>query len=176
MSHYTNETGRLIIVQDDTETPVFAQVKGGTLHCMVRATDKDTFDAMAISVGLLVRENPGIPEMVDADGNVIRPAEPASGDYVPAPGATITKIGPHVITPAVVDDEGNVTTPAVMDERYHANFWLPATQGGAWEALCVQWMSNGSDGQSNAAEAGKVYQGIELIDPLSISTPANVLL
>ena len=176
MSHHTSETGQLIIVSGDTETPVYAQVKGGILHCMVRATDKDTFDTMAINVGLLVHENPAIPEMVDVDGNVIRPAEPASGDYVPAPGATITRIGPHVIIPAVVDDEGNVTTPPVMDTRYHANFWLPATQGGAWEALCVQWMASGADGQANAAETGKVFQGIELIDPLSICSPANVLL
>jgi hypothetical protein len=38
MSHHTSETGQLIIVSGDTETPVYAQVKGGILHCMVRAT------------------------------------------------------------------------------------------------------------------------------------------
>jgi hypothetical protein len=34
----------------------------------------------------------------------------------------------------------------------------------------------GTEGTPNGSEASKVAQGIELIDPLSVATPHNVLL
>ena len=177
MSHYTNEDGRLIVVQDDTETPVFAEVKGGILHCMVRATDEDTFNAVGLQVGLLVHENPAQDAVLDEEGNVVQEAVAPSGAIIPASGNTVTRIGPHVITPAVLDDEGNVVTPAVTDDRFHANFWLGSdvTARGNWEQWCIQWMA-GADGTPNGSEESKATQGIELIDPLSVATPHNVLL
>ena len=177
MSHYTNEDGRLIVVQDDTETPVFAEVKGGILHCMVRATDEDTFNAVGLQVGLLAHENPAQDAVVDEDGNVVQEAVAPSGAIIPASGNTVTRIGPHVITPAVLDDEGNVVTPAVTDDRFHANFWLGSdvTARGNWEQWCIQWMA-GADGTPNGSEESKATQGIELIDPLTVATPHNVLL
>jgi len=174
MSHYTNEDGRLIVVQDDTETPVFAEVKGGILHCMVRATDEDTFNAVGLQVGLLAHENPAQDAVVDEDGNVVQEAVAPSGAIVPAKGNTVTRIGPHVITPAVLDEDGNEVTPAVMDSRFHANFWIPASS--EWEELIVEWANHGTAGASNGSESAVSHQGIELIDPLSVTTPHNVLL
>ena len=177
MSHYTNEDGRLVVVQDDTETPVYAKLSGGILHCMVRANDEATFDAVGLSVGLLTHENEGSAEVLDEEGNVVQEAVAPSGAIIPASGNTVTRIGPHVITPAVLDDEGNVVTPAVTDDRFHANFWLGSdvTARGNWEQWCIQWMA-GADGTPNGSEESKVAQGVELIDPLSVATPHNVLL
>ena len=178
MSHYTNEDGRLIVVSEDgTETPVYAKLSGGILHCMVRANDEDTFNAVGLQVGLLVHENPAQDAVLDEDGNVLQEAVEASGAIIPASGNTVTRIGPHVITPAVLDDDGNVVTPAVTDDRYHANFWLGSevVSRGNWEQWCIQWMA-GTDGTPNSSEESKVAQGIELIDPLSVATPHNVLL
>ena len=177
MSHYTNEDGRLVVVQDDTETPVYAKLSGGILHCMVRCTDEATFDAVGLSVGLLTHENEGSAEVLDEEGNVVQEAVAPSGAIIPASGNTVTRIGPHVITPAVLDDEGNVVTPAVTDDRFHANFWLGSdvTARGNWEQWCIQWMA-GADGTPNGSEESKVAQGVELIDPLSVATPHNVLL
>ena len=156
---------------------MFAEVKGGILHCMVRATDEDTFNAVGLQVGLLAHENPAQDAVVDEDGNVLQEAVEASGAIIPAIGNTVTRIGPHVITPAVLDDEGNEVTPAVMDNRYHVNFWLGSevVARGNWEQWCIQWMS-GADGTPNGSEESKATQGIELIDPLSVATPHNVLL
>src|SRR6056300_639640 len=111
MSHYTNEDGRLIVVSEDgTETPVYAKLSGGILHCMVRANDEATFDAVGLQVGLLQYENPAQDAVLDEEGNEVTPAVPASGAIIPVSRATVTRIGPHVITPAVLDDEGNEVT------------------------------------------------------------------
>jgi len=175
---YTNEDGRLIVVQDDTETPVYAKLSGGVLHCMVRTVDEATFDAVGLSVGLLSYENPAQPEVLDEDGNVVQEAVEASGAIVPSAGNTVTRIGAHVITPAVLDDEGNEVTPAVTDDRYHVNFWLGAdvVARGAWKPWIIQWMASDINGTPNKDESSLAMNGIELIDPLSVTTPSNVLL
>lgn len=174
MSHYVNEDGRLIVVlEDSTEVPVFATLSGGILHCMVRANDEATFDAVGLQVGLLQHENPAQDAVLDEEGNEVSPAVPASGAIIPVSGATVTRLGPYVITPAVLDDEGNETTPAVMDNRYHANFWIREESN--WESWIVQWMA-GTPGSPNANEASIEALGVELIDPLTVSSPANVLL
>ena len=59
---------------------VYTTLEGGLLSCMVRATDKATFDAQALAVGLKVYQNPAIPAVIDPEtGEVITPAVPASG-------------------------------------------------------------------------------------------------
>lgn len=175
MSYFTDESGRLHVVDaEDNATPVFAKVSGGVLHCMVRCTDEATFDAVGLSVGLLTHENEGSAEVLDEEGNVVQEAVAPSGAIVPSKGNTVTRIGPHVITPAVLDEDGNEVTPAVMDSRFHANFWIPAS--GSWEELIVEWANHGTDSASNGSESAVSHQGIELIDPLSVTTPHNVLL
>ena len=173
--NYTDETGRLYV--DDT--PVYAKLSGGVLHCMIRCTDEATFEAVGLQVGLLRYENPAQDAVVDPEtGEEITPAVPASGAVIPTQGNTVTRIGSHVITPATYDEEGNEVTPAVMDDRFHVNFWLSpeATKRGEWESWIVQWMSNGTLAQQNKSEVALKYQGVELIDPLTVGTPSNVLL
>ena len=173
--NYTNENGRLIVVQEDgTEVPVYARLSGGVLHCMVRATDEATFDAAGLQVGLLQHENPAQDAVLDDEGNEVSPAVPASGEIIPVSGATVTRIGPHVITPAVLDEDGAVVTPAVTDDRFHANFWI--REDSDWETWIVQWMASDIEGTPNKDESSLAMNGIELIDPLSINTPTNVLL
>lgn len=158
---------------------VYAALSGGVLACMVRATDKATFDAQALAVGLKVYTNPAQPAVVDLEtGEVITPAVEASGPLIPAPGITTTELGPLVLTPAVLDAEGTVVTPAVLDTRYHANFWLgpAAVARGEWEGWGVLWSIHGADATPNNLEEGVEYGGIELIDPMTVSSPSNILL
>lgn len=153
MISYDDE-GRLLI--DDTR--VYAALSGGKLSVMVRATDRATFFAVAEQVGLVE---------ADEDGNV-----------APIRDVTITELGPYVITPATFDEDGNELTPAVLDNRYHVNFWLGPTvvERNQWQAWLLQWMENGEAAQPNKDEASVGLSGIELIDPATIKSPANVLL
>ena len=172
---YTDENGRLYVVdEDDTETPVFASLSGGVLHCMIRCADEATFEAAGLQVGLLQYENPAEDAVVDPEtGDEITPAVPASGDLIPSGTATVTRMGPHTITPAVLDDDGAEVTPAVMDNRYHVNFWVREYTN--WEEWIVQWMA-GTPGSPNADENSIAIMGVELIDPMTVVTPHNVLL
>lgn len=160
------------------DTRVYVAIEGGRLWAMIRATDEDTFTTQALAVGLKVYTNPAQPAVIDEDGTVITPAVPASGPLIPAPGVTITEMGPYVLTPAVLDADGNVVTPAVMDNRYHVNFWLaPAVvERNNWYQWALAWTTNGQPGTPNHTEESVVYEGIELIDPLTVSSPSNVML
>jgi hypothetical protein len=162
-----------------TEEPrLYVSIEGGRLWAMVRATDQATFDQKALEVGLKVYTNPAQDEVLDEEGNVVTPAVPASGPLIPAPGVTITEIGPLVLTPGTYAEDGTEITPPVMDNRYHVNFWLsPAiVERGLWMQWALDWTENGQPGTPNHAEESVVYEGIELIDPLTVSSPSNVLL
>ena len=174
MSNTVDDFNRPIIGDE----PVYARLSGGVLHCMVRATDEDTFNSVAQMVGLLVHQNAGTDAVVDEEGNVITPAVPPSGPLVPTQGNTVTRIGPQVLTPGTYDDEGNELTPPVLDNRYHCNFWLgpETTARGEWINWIEQWMANGTLAEQNKSEVALKYEGIELIDPSTIGTPSNVLL
>lgn len=67
---------------------------------MFKATDKAAWDAFALASGLTV-----------ADGDIT---------FV-APGFSMSEIGAIAIAPPVFDAEGNLVTPAVMDEHHHVN-------------------------------------------------------
>jgi len=151
----------------------------GNLWAMIRATDKATFDAQALAVGLKVHKHPAQPEVIDPETQeVIREAVPASGPLVPAPGVTIAELGPHVITPGEYDDEGNETKAPVMDTRHHVNFWLSAqlVEAGLWTQWAATWSVYGAQAEANKQEVALEYQGVELIDPLTIDSPSNRLL
>jgi hypothetical protein len=164
---------------EDTQEPrLYVSIEGGRLWAMVRATDQATFDQKALEVGLKVYTNPAQDEVLDEDGNVVTPAVPASGPVIPAPGVTITEIGPLVLTPGTYAEDGTEITPPVMDNRYHVNFWLAPrlVERGLWMQWALAWTENGQPGTPNHAEESVVYEGIELIDPLTVSSPSNVLL
>lgn len=154
MSYEVTESG--VFVESHR---VYVAIRGGVLKAMVRATDKATFDAQAVSVGLKVTDE-------------------ETGALKPAPGVTITEMGPYVLNPATYDADGNVTTPAEVGDRYHVNFWLSPdlVEVGKWEGWALAWSFYGQDGVPNKNEQSLVYDGIELIDPMTVPTPHNVLL
>jgi len=160
------------------EPRLYVSIEGGRLQAMVRATDQATFDQKALEVGLKVYTNPAQAEVLDEDGNVVTPAVPASGPLISAPGVTITEIGSLVLTPGTYAEDGTEITPPVMDNRYHVNFWLAPrlVERGLWMQWALAWTENGQSGTPNHAEESVVYEGIELIDPLTVSSPSNVLL
>jgi len=160
------------------DTRVYVTLEGGRLWAMVRATDKATFDAKALEVGLKVYTNPAQPEVLDEEGNVVTPAVEASGELIPAPGVTITEMGPHVLVPGTYDQDGNEVTAPVLDNRFHSNFWLGPhlVERGLWKQWALAWTANGQAGTPNNAEESVVYEGIELIDPVTVTSPANRML
>ena len=156
---------------------IYAVMDRGNLWCMVRATDKATFDAQALDVKLKVYTNPAQDEVLDEEGNVVTAAVPASGPLISAHDVTISELGSHVLTAGIYDADGNETTAPVMDNRYHVNFWLaPAMVArGKWMQWTTLWTHYGSAIVANKQEDGTAMRGIELIDPATVAHPANVL-
>lgn len=72
-----------------------------------------------------------------------------------APGIFIDEIGPIVITPAVLDKQGEIVTPAVIDEAHHVN---------------VRVMSRSIDLAALAAGGS----GVEWIDPAIVTSPERI--
>jgi hypothetical protein len=52
--------------------------------------------------------------------------------------------------------------------------WL--VERGLWEQWALTWTQNGQPAQANHNEEAVEYQGIELIDPATVTTPSNILL
>lgn len=163
------------------EAPVMVNValSGGMVDAYVRATDRDTFDAAALVAGLTYE----VMETV-VDEETGEETQQPTGEIRTARGVEIYHIGPVVITPAVMDEEGNVTTPAVMDTRHHVNFRMgePAisrtdADGLLWHKWATYWTTQGADDtQINNAEEGKILLGVSLIDPDTISSKAQAVL
>ena len=169
------DTGHLIV---DGQR-VYVAIRGGILHCMVRAADQATFWQQAQLVGLVENKNPGAPAILDPEtGEEITPAVPPSGPLVPVRGVTITEIGPYVITPGTYDQDGNEITPPVLDNRWHVNFWLDheLTMLGRWQQFALAWTANGQPVDPMREEEAIHHAGIELIDPNTVKSPSNMLL
>lgn len=164
------------------EAPVMVNValSGGMVDAYVRCADRATFDAAALVAGLTYE----VMETV-TDPETGEETQQPTGEIRTARGVEIHHIGPVEITPAVMDEEGNVTTPAVMDTRHHVNFRMgePAVsrtdEEGTllWQKWAAQWTAAGADDtQINNAEEGKVMLGVSLIDPDTISSKARTVL
>lgn len=96
-------------------------------------------------------------------------------DGVPIDGANINVIGPVVVTPAILDAQGNTLVPPVLDERYHVNLRLRDDLN--WQAVALAWMAYGvPDPDQNAAEVAQELSQVSLIDPDTISSPSQVWL
>ena len=165
---------------DESPVPVFVAMSGGMLDAYVRATDRATFDAAALVAGLTyeVMQNITDPETGET-------TQEPTGEIATAKGVEIHHIGSVELTPAVLDEDGNVTTPATFDPRHHANFRMgePAVSRTnefgnlLWHVWGLAWTQGGTpDLQRNAAEDGRKLYGVTLIDPDTISIPARVWL
>ena len=133
-------------------------IENGVLRAMIRAESKMTFDGAALSVGL---------RYLNDEGETVTPRS-----------VTISEVVPYVITPATYDTEGNELTPAVVDNRYHGNFWIDLARADEllWQQWGSLWTINGQLAAANANEVAYEYNGVELIDPMTVSSPSNVLL
>jgi hypothetical protein len=128
---------------------------------MARAASKEIFDAVALSARLLVNDE---------------------GQVRPAHGIHLDRIGEMVITPAIMNDEGEVTEPAAIDKRYHVNIRItePALSDSTdgeiedWKLIVMQWASIGKDGHANAEEQSKEVNGVELIKQATVKSPSRV--
>ena len=158
---------------------VFATLSGGILHIMVRATSRETYLEQALTVGLLKYANEGSPAVINPEtGEVLVPEVLPSGPLIPSSGVTITELGPHVLIAGTYDEDGNEVTPPVVDSRYHVNAWLGPrlVEIGAWKQWGLAWTLNGQSGTPNNAEESVVHEGIELIDPTTVTSPVNRML
>lgn len=158
---FDDHTGRPLV----NGVPVFATISGGVVDCIVRCPNEATFDAVAKQVNML-------SDVLDEDGVTVV-------GVAPNPGVNITRIGPVVLVPGVYNEDGVEITAPVIDTRFHVNYRLqgPALESGAWMATVTNWMKNGSQAITiNKAEKAIELMSVELIDPLSITSPSRVWL
>lgn len=100
-------------------------------------------------------------------------------------GVDIDRIDFIVATPAVIDEDGNVTTPAVLDPAYYVNVRLHSAK------FTADTKHEGEKGYERSAFAKRFYAGnsksfgkrpaksyrlgaVELVDPETVGTPVRV--
>ena len=152
------------IIQDANGDPVVVFVKfshGLFVDAIIRAKDQATWEAAAISQGLLTD---------DPDLGLVR-----------VRGVSTAPIGSVVLTPAVMEGE-TVVTPAVMDGRYHVNLRISEPMLSSvnsagfekWKVTAINWTNHGTDEPGNKAEQGKTLSDVTLIDPDTISSASLI--
>jgi hypothetical protein len=135
-------------------------------------------------IDLIVREEKGGDWVAAAmAAELLTGTDPETGELIRSRGVNIDVIGPVVVTPAVMAEDGEtVVTPDVIDPRTHLNIRLsgPALTNmrtgsslKKWEWYALAWM-RGAEASSNKNEQGQTLSGVTLIDPDSIATPARV--
>ena len=154
------------IIQDPmgNDVTVLLNYSGGMVDTLLRADTEADWIAGAYYYDLL---------SADEDGNVTA-----------APGVDIDYIGAVVLTPAVLDDEGNEVTPAVVDNRLHINLRISGAalakvdENGypKWQTMALNWVREGDVAVPNNQEVGKSFYGVTQIDPDTIRIPKRVWL
>ena len=110
------------------------------MDLMYRATDKATWDAYAASKGL-------------------------TADGMPS-GCYIDEIGPIVQIPAVIGPDGEIVTPAVMDDRHHVNvrvIHLPTVTD-----------EDGNVSVLSMADLAAGNADVEWVDPATVDNPRRI--
>ena len=167
-------TNEIFYEQDSDQSliPLYISHSGGYTRAMVRADSKETFRQNAIAVGLLI-------EYEDEDGIINYRAGPNVTITEEQPDPKDNRTAPHpriVLQQGVYDEDGNVISEPVFDPRYHANIVIGPNATGDWRQWAKYWTQNGIEStQINANETAIVVNGVELIDPASIRTPANIV-
>lgn len=154
---------------EENPTMVFVRKNGNIIDATVRANTKISFEQAALYAELMTEET-------DEDGNTT---------LVPSSGVNLDYIGPVILQQGTYDEEGNVLTEPVIDDRFHVNIRLnkPATEfvddNGTlkWHKWATEWTQNGQpDTKVNSNEDARVLYDVALIDPDTISTPVRVWL
>lgn len=164
------------------EVRVFARDLGGRVEGLIRCADRATFETAAIARGLMVEITE--PQTDPETGEV---TQVGTGQYRYAHGVEVFEEGQTPIkTPAVLDEDGNVVTPAVVDTRYHARLVISEPALSEPDdllsitktiATLIAWTKYGDpDPEMNAQEVAHVLYGVALIDPETVASPLNVSL
>jgi hypothetical protein len=111
---------------------------------MYRATDKAGWDAYAAIVSLT------------SDGQPL--------------GCYIDEIGGIVVTPAVIGPDGEIVTPAVMDDRHHVNVRVTQVSGPLPDPVPEGYVQQGHD-LAVLAQGG---EGVEWVDPATVDNPRRI--
>jgi hypothetical protein len=112
---------------------------------MYRADTKAAWDAYASDTGL-----------TDDDGRPL--------------GCYIDEIGSIVVTPAVIGPDGEIVTPAVMDDRHHVNVRVTQVSGPLPDPVPEGYVQQGHD-LAVLAQGG---EGVEWVDPASVDNPRRI--
>ena len=170
-----------ITAPDGTEVEIYASHVGGFVDTCIRATNEAAWVQAALSRNLLYRD-----PITETDPETGEKTIVGYDDEIKAsPGANITILGAVVLTPAILDADGNEVTPAVMDNRYHLNMRIAEpllsksdeTGYPLWQRTALLWMAYGQNvADINNAERAKIVSGVEMIDPDSIANPDRVWL
>lgn len=140
---------------------------GGAVDALIRADTIAEFEAAGLARSLLV-------EVIDEEtGEPTGQVRPASYTVIAGPFYPI-------ITEAVLDEQGEVVTPAVLDTRPHYDLRIHddaltrlATDGFTprWEETVGLWMAGPAipEQAKNKNENGRKLSGVTLIDPASVT-------
>jgi hypothetical protein len=173
------------MINRGTETdPIWVNIAevGGRFHIYTRSTDEATLDANLLYAGITYTEIVTLtPAVIDAETG--QETTPAVTETVVkrANGAEVLPIGSVTLMPAVLDADGNVTTAAVVDNRFHAQIILsePASTNtdehgvNLIDLVGMAWTLGGvDDTNQNASETGKLLYGTTALDPDTITSPS----
>ena len=86
-----------------------------------------------------------------------------------------------VLTPAVLDADGEVITPALLDPGYNCNLRIgeplvsKKDDSGwfLWELLLLEWTGIGVEGTVNDKVPGVAVSGVSLVDLSQVATPQS---
>lgn len=104
------------------------------LDLMFKAINKSAWDNFAASSGLVIEDEKGLS--------------------FPAPDVLIDEIGPVMTEPAILNERGEVETPAVFNTAFHVNVRIIGTA-----IACDQLAKGGS--------------GVTWLDPSKVASPSR---
>ena len=171
---YLNPADYSVVDSDFPEAiPLLASWQGGRILMMGRATSREVMHSTLVQAELMFPEvtlEHGTRYFYGRDVDAVE-EQPYSYDPRVAPMPRI------MLTPGTYDEDGNELTAPTFDSRYHANILLGPgiVARGTWKTPLLNYHFHGTlVGQKNADEVAYEMDGVELIDPDSISTPSNV--
>lgn len=154
--------------------PLLASWQGGRILMMGRATSRDVMHQTLVAADLLFeRTDPeweGTRYYYGSDVGAVE-EQPYAYDPRVAPMPRI------MLTPGTYDEDGNELTAPTFDSRYHANILLGPgiVARGTWKAPLINYALHGQlVTDKNRDELAYVMNGVELIDPDTTRSPANV--
>lgn len=83
------------------------------------------------------------------------------------PDRLIDEIGPIMVTPPVLDEDGNIITPAVMDNAHHVNVRVLTP-------INSQTDESGTITFDVCAQMSLGGEGVDWIDPATVNSPSRI--